>query len=334
MKAIVLTGAGGPEQLAVADLPTPAIERDDQVLVRLRAASINPIDTKIRQAPERFPVAAERPVLGCDGAGVVEAVGAAVEGFAPGDEVWFCQCGFNGRQGTYAEYALVDACFLAPKPKSLSFEQAAALPLVAITAWESLHDRAGLEAGERVLVHGGAGGVGHVAVQLAAAAGAKVAVTVSTPEKARFVEALGAELAILYRERDFVEATLEWSGGEGADLVLDTVGGEVMEKSFAAVAVYGDLVTILGAPAGLDLGVARKRNIRFTQELMLTPIMMELDSAKAHQGEILRHCAELCDQGRLRAEVAAALPLERAAEAHRLLEQEHPAGKVVLTIDG
>ncbi len=333
MKAIVLRQAGGPKQLCLVDCARPAIERDDQVLVRMRAASVNPIDTKIRQAPERFPLGTERPVLGCDGAGVVEAVGAGVSNFAVGDEVYFCQCGFHGRLGCYAEYVVVEACLLAHKPASLGFVQAAAAPLVLITAWEALHDRVDLQSGQTVLIHGGAGGVGHVALQLARAAGARVAVTVSTQEKADFAKALGAERVIRYREEDFVAAALDWTGGEGVDVVLDTVGGEVMSRSFAAVKVYGDLVTTLGAPPDIDLGVARKRNIRFSQELMLTPIMLELACAKAHQGEILRRCAPLFEQGKLRVQVAASLPLAQAGEAHRLLEQAHPMGKLVLSLD-
>ncbi len=333
MKAIVLTGAGGPEKLQLADCPEPRMARDDQVLVRLRAAGVNPIDGKIRQAPQRFPVAGEQPILGCDGAGVVEAVGAGVKDFAVGDEVYFCQCGFNGRQGCYAEYAVVEAALLAPKPHGLDFQQAAAAPLVTITAWEALFGRADLRAGQTVLIHGGAGGVGHMAVQLAKAVGATVAVTVSSEDKATFAKSLGADHIILYREQDFVDATLAWTGGEGVDLVLDTVGGDTLARSFAVVKVYGDLVSILGAPAGLDLGLARKRNIRFSQELMLTPVMLELDCAKAFQGDILRQAAAWFAQGKLRVAVAASLPLAEAAEAHRRLEQDHPMGKLVLTID-
>lgn len=332
MKAIVLKRAGDAEALSLEDVSTPSISRPDQVLVKLKAASVNPIDTKIRQAPERFPVAEEKPILGCDGAGIVESVGADVSAFKPGDEVYFCQCGFNGRQGTYGEYALVDQIFLAHKPNNLSFEEAAAAPLVLITAWEALYDRAHLQLGDTVLIHAGAGGVGHVAIQLAKIKGARVAVTVSTEEKAEFAKSLGADLIIMYKDEPFVDAINAWTNGTGVDIVFDTVGGSLIEESFAITKVYGDLVTILGVPPNTDLGVARKRNIRITQELMLTPTMMELEDAKFHQGNILKQAAELFQSEKLSVKVATTLPLEQTAQAHKVLENNRPIGKVVITI--
>lgn len=330
MKAVILDreqqGA-----LTLAEVAKPELSHDHQVLVRLKAAGINPIDTKIRQAPDRFPVQ-PAAILGCDGAGVIEAVGSGVQGFAVGDEVYYCQCGFNGRQGNYAEYAVVDECFLAHKPEKLSFVEAAAAPLVLITAWEALHDRARISAGQTVLVHGGAGGVGHIAIQLARIAGARVITTVSDATKAAFVRDLGADETILYKERDFVAATLAWSQNEGVDIVLDTVGGDLIEQSCNAVKLYGDLVTILQLPADANWGTARKRNLRLTQELMLSPTLLEDEAAKAHQGRILADCGALFDQHNLRPVVAKTFPLAEAAAAHSFLEQEHPLGKVVLEI--
>ncbi len=170
MKAILMTAV---DVLQLQQVPTPEISQPHQVLVALKAAGVNPIDTKIRKRgtfyPEQMPA-----ILGCDGAGIVEAVGAAVQDFRPGDEVYFCSGGL-GRAGTgnYAEYALIEADYLAHKPKSLSFAEAAAVPLVLITAWEALYDRARLQSGQSVLIHGGAGGVGHVAIQLAKLRGLK-----------------------------------------------------------------------------------------------------------------------------------------------------------------
>ena len=166
MKAIYFDQGGTTDVLRHGDITTPSKCAENQVLVRIKAIGINPIDCKLRAAPQRFPVTF--PVIpGCDGAGIVEAVGTKVSGFEPGNEVYFSQPGFNGRQGTYAEFVLVDASLLALKPRTLSFEQAAAAPLVFITAWEALHDRAHIAPDQIVLIHAGAGGVGHAAIQLA-----------------------------------------------------------------------------------------------------------------------------------------------------------------------
>ncbi len=332
MKAIVLTQAGNAGQLSVAECEKPSIQRPRQVLVRLHAAGVNPIDAKIRQSPERFPVQQTRPILGCDGAGVIEQLGEEVSDFQVGDAVYFCQPGFNGRQGTYAEYAVVDEAFIARMPRTLSFEEASAAPLVLITAWEALFDRVKLQAGQTVLIHGGAGGVGHVAIQLAKQAGAKVITTVSSAEKAHLVKSLGADEVIRYQDEDVAQAVLLWTGGEGVDAVFDTVGGELIEQSFSMTKVYGDVVSILGFPADINLATARLRNLRLTQELMLSPTILELEAAQWHQGGILKKCADLFDRSELGVELASVLPLAQAAKAHRLLEQSGAMGKLVLRI--
>jgi len=332
MKAIFIEQGGGTEVLRVGDMPDAALSRDDQVLVRLKAVGINPIDTKIRSAPERFPLTMPA-ILGCDGAGVVEAVGQAVTAFSPGDEVYFSQPGFMGRQGTYAEAVAVDAALLARKPASLSFAEAAAAPLVLITAWEALHDRARIQAGQRVLIQAGAGGVGHVAIQLATEAGARVAVTVSNDDKAAFARQLGAEHVINYRHEDVTAAVLAWTDQQGVDIAFDTVGGTVLDDCFSCAKPYGDVVTILAPTADTQWGEARTRNLRFSMELMLSPVLLGLESAKRHQAEILRRCAALLDQRRLRIAVAARYPLDQAAAAQACLEQQHPVGKVILSLD-
>lgn len=332
MKAIVTDRAGGPEVLQLVEIDKPGIERPDQVLVHLKAAGVNPIDYKMRNDLDRFPVT-KPAVLGCDGAGVVMEVGSGVERFKPGDEVYFCQPGFNGRQGTYAEYALVDEALVAFKPKSLDFVHAAAVPLVLLTAWESLYDRAQLQNGATALIEAGAGGVGHVAIQLAKLAGAKVATTVSSDEKARFVQTLGADKAIRYRDEDVVETIRTWTGGEGVDVAFDTVGGGVFVQCCAAAKVYGDLVTILLPPPDIDWTEARVRNLRISLEMMLTPVLLELPRWKTHQGHILTSAAELFDQGRLKVKVAKTFPLAAAAAAQEYLQTRHPIGKVVLVLD-
>jgi NADPH2:quinone reductase len=320
MKVIEMRETGGPQVLTLAERTLPALSKPTDLLVRLKAAGVNPIDTKIRSRgvliPDGLPA-----VLGCDGAGVVEAVGAAVSRFQSGDEVWFCHGGLGGPQGNYAEYALVDEGIAQPKPATLDFVQAAAAPLVLITAWEALYDRAGLAADKTVLIHAGAGGVGHVAIQLARLAGARVCTTVSSPHKADLVHALGAEYAINYREENLVEAVMDWTEGKGVDVALDTVGPEVLARTIPAMAPYGDLVTILQPGPDLDWKEARNRNLRISLELMLTPMLRDLPEARRHQGEILRRCAEWIDADRLRIQVSATFPLEQAAAAHHRIEE-------------
>lgn len=332
MKAIRMTAVGGTEVLQQQDVPVPALQNDTEILVRLKAAGVNPVDTKLR----RFGTLTKRlpAILGCDGAGVVEAVGSDVTRFQVGDEVYFCNGGIGGHPGNYAEYATIDEAFAVHKPRSLSFVEAAAAPLVLLTAWEALHDRIQVKEGNTVLVHAGAGGVGHVAIQLAKLAGARVAATVSSNQKAAFVQDLGADHAINYKTRDFAQAALEWTGGRGVDVVFDTVGGDTFHKSFDCTRIYGDVVTILqpkGEPN--NWATAKNRNLRISNEFMLAPMLYGLVEAQRHQADILRQCAELFDAGKLKIRVGATFPLEQAAEAHKLLEEGGMQGKIVLTID-
>jgi NADPH2:quinone reductase len=331
MKAILMTGVGARDVLALRELPEPEPRRAHDLLVRLKAAGVNPVDTKLRGRgtyyPDRLPC-----VLGCDGAGVVEAVGPQVTRFRAGDAVYFCNGGIGGDPGCYAEYTVVDDRYAALKPASLDFAEAAAAPLVLITAWESLHDRGRVHADQTVLVHAGAGGVGHVAIQIARRAGCRVATTVGNADKAALARELGAEKTILYRDIDFADAALSWTDGVGVDLALDTVGAGTFVKTFAAVRHYGDLVTLLQPPADTDWKVARLRNLRVSLELMLTPMYDDLHDARMHQAGILAQCAHLFDEGLLRVLVSHRLPLAAAGEAHRLLEQGGMVGKVVLEI--
>ncbi|MUG91995.1 zinc-binding dehydrogenase [Scytonema sp. UIC 10036] len=332
MKAVQMTAAGNPEVLQLQEVPNPSVPLGEtELLIRLQAAGINPIDTKLRKRgtfyPDKMPA-----ILGCDGAGIVEAVGAAVQRFRIGDEVFFCNGGLGAHQGNYAEYTTVDERFTARKPASVSFVEAAAAPLVLITAWEALYERGRLEPGERVLIHAGAGGVGHVAIQLAKLKGANVCTTVGSQEKADFVTNLGADRAILYKQTDFVQAALDWTGGEGVDLAFDTVGGETFHKTFPAVRVYGDVVTILEPDANTVWKTARQRNLRMSLELMLTPMLQGIVEAQQHQAEILEQCAKWMDGGKLKIQVSKTFPLQEAAKAHQLLETGSMTGKIVLLI--
>jgi NADPH2:quinone reductase len=331
MRAIVMNAPGDPEVLQLAELPQPTIATDREILVQLKAAGVNPIDTKLRSRGtfygDRLPA-----VLGCDGAGIVIETGAVVQNFKVGDEVYFCNAGLGGHPGNYAEFATVDERFVAHKPKTLSFAAAAAAPLVLITAWEALVDRGRIAPGMKVLIHAGAGGVGHVAIQIAKLKGAKVCTTVSTTEKADFVEKLGADQVIFYQQTDFVKKVLDWTDSKGVDLAFDTVGGKNLAQTFPAVKIYGDLVTILSPSADTNWKIARNRNLRIGLELMLTPMLEGLVELQQAQAKILAECAQFIDRGDLKIQLNRALPLAEAATAHRLIEAGSMMGKIALEI--
>ena len=331
MKAVLMTAVGGADVLQVRDVPEPTITSDNQIKVRLKAAGVNPIDTKLR-ARGLFYEDALPVVLGCDGAGIVTETGAAVSRFKPGDAVWFCNGGLGGEPGNYAEYTVLDETWAAAKPDTLSFVEAAAAPLVLITAWEALYDRARLRAGQSVLIHGGAGGVGHVAIQLAKLKGARVCATVGSAEKAALARDYGADRTILYGEEDFVEGVMQWSG-QGVEVALDTVGGRVFRRTLSAMAHYGDLVTLLDPGTEVSWQEARTRNLRIGFELMLTPMLRDLPAARRHQVEILERCGRWFDEGKLKIHIGMTFPLEQAGAAHALLETGHMTGKAVLTIE-
>jgi NADPH2:quinone reductase len=200
-----------------------------------------------------------------------------------------------------------------------------------ITAWGALFDRGGLQAGQTVLIHAGAGGVGHVAIQLAKLNGAKVITTVSSEQKAEFVKSLGADEAIIYTQDSFADAVNDLTGGKGADLVFDTVGAGVFKESIAVTAHFGRLVTLLD-PGELSLREARMRNLLIGFELMLTPMLRDLPEARDKHVEILNQCAQWADKGLLKAHVSKQLPLNEAAVAHKLIEAGHTSGKIVLSV--
>ena len=281
MKAILATAPGSVDVLQLRDIPKPALPTPHHVLVKLAAAGVNPVDTKLRAKPAYFPDKLPA-ILGCDGAGIVEAVGSAVTRFKVGDQVFFCNGGIGDEPGSYAEYTTLHEDYCAKKPASIGLQESAALPLVFITSWEALVERANLQTGQTVLVHAGAGGVGQVAVQLARHLGARIAVTVSDEHKAEIARSLGAEKIINYKTQDFVKETLDWTGGKGADVVFDTVGGDTFLQSLKAARIGGKVVSLLSTPLSLaDTQLARLRNLSLCYELMLTPQAMGL-TRRAH----------------------------------------------------
>jgi NADPH2:quinone reductase len=329
IKSVVTTTLGGPEVLKLQDVELQWPRGPHDVLVELQAAALNPADVFFRQLGGYL--ASDQPfVLGHDGMGVVKAAGAAVTSVQAGDRVCFCNGGIGGDMGTYAEAAVVREWQLAKVPIGVDELTAAALPLVAITCWESIYERAGTKAGEFVLIHGGAGGTGHVAIQLAALRGARVAATVSSPEKARIVAGLGAERAINYRETDFAEAALNWS--EGINVAFDNAGAEVMQKTFRAMAPYGRIVTLMGTPADDSDLTAYNLNLTIHNVMMLTPMWKRLEERLKGQAMILRQALELVASGKLKIRHAASFSLAEAGKAHALLESGQAVGKVTLRI--
>ncbi|SEG28255.1 NADPH:quinone reductase [Actinacidiphila yanglinensis] len=326
MRALVLTAFDTP--LELREITTPAAG-PGQVLVKVRASGVNPLDTKIRAGKAAHARTVLPAVLGLDLAGVVEAVGEGVTGFAPGDEVYGLTGGVGDLQGSLAEYAAVDARLLAAKPAALSMREAAVLPLVTITAWEGLVDRAGVEQGQKVLVHGGAGGIGHVAIQIARARGAEVFAT-GSPGSLAAIEGLGATPIdrTTATVQEYVDAH---TAGEGFDVVVDTVGGATLDASFTAVRHYtGHVVSALGwgthALAPLSFRGATYSGV-FTLLPMLT------GRGRDHHGEILAQAAALVDKGLLAPRVDPRhFTLETVADAHRAVETGGTRGKVAVDV--
>ena len=333
MKAILMTAAGGTDVLQLREVPQPALPTPHHVCIKLTAAGINPLDTKLRAKPAYYPDQLPA-ILGCDGAGVVEEIGSAVTRFKPGDAVFFCNGGIGDEPGCYAQYTTVHEDYCAAKPANISLQESAALPLVLITVWEALIERVNLQAGQTILIHAAAGGVGHIAVQLAQHLGARIAVTVSDAKKAGLVQGLCAEKIINYREQDFVQEVLNWTDGKGVDVVFDTVGGENFLRSLHATRVGGKVVSLLSTPLQLaDTQLARFRNLSLCYELMLAPQVLKLPQERVRQRKILEQSAQLIEAGKLGVLVSHILPLENVAEAHRLIEQGGVIGKIILTMD-
>ncbi len=327
MQALVLERYGASFTLATIARPVAA---DGQVLVRIKASGVNPLDTKIREGEAAHAKVEFPAILGMDLAGIVEAVGPGVTAFRPGDEVYGMAGGVGGLQGSLAEFAAVDAALLAPKPANLFMREAAALPLVVITAWEGLVDRAQVRAGQKVLVHAGAGGVGHVAVQIAVARGAETFATISR-EKAAIVEVYGAT-PIDYRSTSVETYVAEHTRSEGFDIIYDTVGGTTLDDCFKSVRAYtGHVVSCLGWGAH-SLAPLSFRGATYSGVFTLMPMLT--GKGRAHHGEILREATKLAEAGKLKPLLSKErYTLATALEAHRAVASGKVLGKVVIEID-
>jgi NADPH2:quinone reductase len=328
MKTIALMQFGDPSNFTALEAPTPAVV-PRHLLIRVVAASVNPVDTKFRKNGP--PIAPALPaVLGCDVAGVVDAVGEGVDGFRVGDEVYACAGGVRGLGGAYAEYLLADARLVALKPKTLSLREAAALPLVSITAWEGLFDRAKLQAGETVLVHGGAGGVGHVALQLAKLTGAKVFATVSSTAKADIARRLGADEVINYREETVEQYVARATGGKGFDVVFDGIGAANLPNSLAAAGLGGRVASIVTS-GQQDITAMHGKGLTLHAVFMLVPMIYNV--GRERHGRILRELAAHVDAGRVKPLLdPRRFTLDQVADAHRHLESGQAVGKIVIDV--
>lgn len=319
MKAQILKAFGGPEAFEFSEVPKP-VPQAGQVLVRVHATSINPLDYQVRRGdyPDLVPLPA---ITGHDVSGVVEAVGPGVTSFVPGDEVWYTPQIFDG-PGSYAEYHVAAESIIGKKPPSLSHLEAASLTLVGGTVWEALVVRAALRVGESILVHGGAGGVGHVAIQVAKAMGARVFTTVREANF-EFARSLGADVVIDYRKEDYVDAILRETDGHGVDVVFDTIGGDTLTRSPDALAQLGRVVSIVDIAQPQNLVEAWGKNASY--HFVFT---------RQNRGK-LDELSALIARGQLQPHVGAIYSLADIPDAHALLETPNNGlrGKIAIAVE-
>jgi NADPH2:quinone reductase len=326
MRAVVIHEYGGLEVLKLEERPEPEV-RDTDILVEVNATSVNPVDTKVRQnssAQRTLPL-----ILGFDVSGVVVRCGSRVTQWKVGDEVFAAPNLF--RNGANAEYVALDARSAARRPVRVDHATAASLPLVSQTAWEALHLRARIQPGQTVLIHAGAGGVGHIAVQLARLHGCRVITTAGRSESIAFCrDVLHADEVIDYRSDDVVKRIRDLTAGRGVPVVIDTVGGEAFVQSLDCAAINGQIVTILGSNTGDRGRGLLYRNVSIHYEFMGVPTAHELEPERP--GNILSSISNLVDSGLLRPHVSHRFALEDVAEGHRQVETARTVGKVAILV--
>jgi NADPH:quinone reductase len=325
MMVVDMAAAGGPEQLKLARRPTPR-PGNGEVLVRVAAAGVNGLDVLQRRGLYPPPQDAS-DILGLEIAGEIVASGSDVSNIRIGDQVTALLSG-----GGYAAYAVAAAPLCLPIPAGLSLVEAAALPETFLTVWNNLFERNDLSAGETVLIHGGTGGIGTTAIQLAAARGAQVFATAGSADKARACERLGALRGIDYRSEDFVQIVRQATGGKGVDLILDVIGASYLERNLAAAAPGGRLIVISligGTFTEINLSTLMRKCLTVTGSTLRSRSVAE----KAMIAEaVLRNVWPLIATGRVRPLIYTTFPLGEACEAHRLMESSQHIGKIVLTI--
>lgn len=326
MKAFVLEEFGKPLAFREIDQPVP---KDDEVLVKIKASGLNPLDIKIKNGQASHAQVIPPMVPGVDMAGIIEKIGKNVQHFKPGDEVFGLVGGVGQHQGTLAEFIAVDPALLSLKPKNISFKEAATIPLVFITAWEALVDKINLKQDQTILIHGGNGGVGHIAIQIAVAKGAKVYTTVQA-DKIELMKNYGAE-GIDRNALSVEEYVHQYTDGAGFDAILDTVGGSVLDYSFQAVKRYtGHVASILGWGTH-SLAPLSFRNASYSGVFTLYPLLS--GEGKKHHGEILKEASRLIEEGKIKIMLDEnSYLLEQVNEAYDLLENNLAMGKIALEI--
>lgn len=324
---MILNAYGANQPFEAADVEQPKL-KPGHVLVKIAATSVNTVDTMIRNMGKDLPLSPDTPaILGMDFAGTIEQLGDGVDGYSVGDEVYGCAGGLADLPGTLAEYIVADADLIALKPTNLTMREAAALPLVAITAYEGL-TRAGVTKGQKVLVHGGSGGVGHVALQLAKYMGADVCSTGGGEKQMALIESLGAT-PINYKTETVADYVAKHTGGAGFDIVYDSVGGTNMLNSFEAAALNGHVVTTVSM-CELDLTTAHFKGLSIHVVFMLIPMLHRLNR-KAHSA-ILRQVAQIVEDNGVKPVLdEQQFSLDEVAAAHARLESRQAMGKVVIT---
>lgn len=326
MKAMLINAYGEDSVFESAEIEKPSVQ-SGQVLVKIAASSVNTVDTMIRNMGEELPLSPKTPaLLGMDFAGTVEAVGEGVTDYAVGDEVYGCAGGLADLPGTLAEYIAADERLIARKAQNLSMREAAALPLVAITAYEGLK-RADISENQKVLVHGGSGGVGHVALQLAKHFGADVYSTGGGEKQLALIEQLGAT-GINYKDETVEQYVSQYTDGAGFDLVFDSVGAANTANSFEAAALNGQIATTVSM-CELDLTTAHFKGLSLHVVFMLIPMLH--DHKREEHGNILRHLTEIVESGNLKPVLDETdFSLAEVDQAHARLESGKAMGKVVI----
>ncbi|QNN22812.1 zinc-binding dehydrogenase [Planctomycetales bacterium ZRK34] len=325
MRAMTITEFGSPEVLKIQDMPKPT-PGPGQLLVEVHAAALNPVDTKIRKGlhgPKTFPL-----IPGYDVSGVIVEVGPGVENFKVGDEVFASPSLAN--HGAHAEFVLLDARVAAIKPKSIDHVTAAAFPLVTLTAWEALHEKARMHEGETVLIQAGAGGVGHIGLQLAKLHKCRVITTASSDSSVDLCKQLGADVVINYKNENVVERVMQETDNRGCHVVMDNVGGETFNQCLECVGVLGRVVGIVLNQSDKIVPALFRKSASLHLEFMGAKQVNNLDVES--QGEILATAAELIDADRLKTHVCKTVKLEDLPAAHAEQETGHVNGKIVVKL--
>ena len=330
MRAMIIRKPGDYSVFEAADMPEPTAGKG-QVRIKVKATSINPLELKIREglvaAGPDYPA-----ILNADVGGIIDQVGEGVSHFEVGDAVIGCAGGLKGNQGALADFMLADERLITHAPTNLALEEASVLPLVFMTAWTALVERCNIQNGEKVLIHGGTGGVGHVAIQLAKSRGAEVYTTVSSDEKAAIAKSLGADEVINYKKEAVEDYVQRLTDGKGFSVVFDTVGGKSLDDSFAAASIKGQVVSI-NTRSTHDLSLMHGKSLTLHVVFRALPLLtgLGIESERARLAALV----QLVEKGQLKPLIAEkTFGIHQVADAHAYLDSGAAKGKILLTHQG